>query len=131
MLTSEYGTASNIKSRVNRLSVLSAIMSAQQCLKGMMRAPPNGLVVYSGTVITDDGKEKKVAIKFEPFKPVNTKLYMCDSKFHVEALEELLENDSSFGFIVMDGNGCLFGRVCGNSREVLSQFSVDLPKKHG
>ncbi|KAJ2007322.1 translation termination factor eRF1 [Coemansia thaxteri] len=130
-LTSEYGTASNIKSRANKNSVMSAITSAQQRLKGMMRAPPNGLVVYSGTVTTDDGKEKKISVAFEPFKPVNTKLYMCDSKFHVEALEELLENDSSFGFIVMDGNGCLFGRVCGNSREVLSQFSVDLPKKHG
>lgn len=33
MLTDEYGTASNIKSRVNRLSVLSAITSTQQRLK--------------------------------------------------------------------------------------------------
>ena len=33
MLQEEYGTASNIKSRVNRLSVLSAITSAQQRLK--------------------------------------------------------------------------------------------------
>jgi peptide chain release factor subunit 1 len=28
-------------------------------------------------------------------------LYMCDSRFHVEALEELLENDSKWGFIIM------------------------------
>ena len=33
MLTDEFGTASNIKSRVNRLSVLSAITSTQQRLK--------------------------------------------------------------------------------------------------
>lgn len=33
MLTQEYGTASNIKSRVNRLSVLGAITSTQQRLK--------------------------------------------------------------------------------------------------
>lgn len=33
MLTQEYGTASNIKSRVNRLSVLAAITSTQQRLK--------------------------------------------------------------------------------------------------
>ncbi len=33
MLGDEYGTASNIKSRVNRLSVLSAITSTQQRLK--------------------------------------------------------------------------------------------------
>lgn len=33
MLADEYGTASNIKSRVNRLSVLSAITSTQARLK--------------------------------------------------------------------------------------------------
>ena len=33
MLTEEYGTASNIKSRVNKLSVLGAITSVQQRLK--------------------------------------------------------------------------------------------------
>ena len=33
MLSDEFGTASNIKSRVNRLSVLSAITSTQQRLK--------------------------------------------------------------------------------------------------
>ena len=36
MLSDEYGTASNIKSRVNRLSVLSAIPSTQQRLKGQL-----------------------------------------------------------------------------------------------
>jgi peptide chain release factor subunit 1 len=56
---------------------------------------------------------------------------MCDSRFHVEALEELLENDSKWGFIIMDGNGSLFGTLSGNTREVLHKFSVDLPKKHG
>lgn len=36
-----------------------------------------------------------------------------------------------YGFIVMDGNGSLFGTLCGNTREVLHKFTVDLPKKHG
>lgn len=44
----------------------------------------NGLVLYTGTVMTDDGKEKKVNIDFEPFKPINTSLYLCDNKFHTE-----------------------------------------------
>merc|ERR1712194_990834 len=80
---------------------------------------------------TDDNKEKKVNIDFEPFKPINTSLYLCDNKFHTEALQELLESDDKFGFIVMDGNGSLFGTVAGNHREVLHKFSVELPKKHG
>ncbi|XP_027151180.1 eukaryotic peptide chain release factor subunit 1-2 isoform X2 [Coffea eugenioides] len=131
MLGDEFGTASNIKSRVNRQSVLAAITSAQQRLKLYNKVPPNGLVLYTGTIVTDDGKEKKVTIDFEPFRPINASLYLCDNKFHTEALNELLESDDKFGFIVMDGNGTLFGTLSGNTREVLHKFSVDLPKKHG
>lgn len=131
MLTDEMGTASNIKSRVNRLSVLSAITSTQQRLKLYTRVPTNGLVLYCGSILNDEGKEKKVNIDFEPFKPINTSLYLCDNKFHTEALAELLQDDDRFGFVVMDGHGCLFGVLSGNTREVLTKFSVDLPKKHG
>jgi len=131
MLGDEYGTASNIKSRVNRQSVLGAITSTQQRLKLFTKVPPNGLVIYCGTILTEDNKEKKVNIDFEPFKPINTSLYLCDNKFHTEALNELLESDDKFGFIIMDGNGSLFGTVAGNHREILHKFSVDLPKKHG
>nr|CAH8840375.1 unnamed protein product [Trichobilharzia regenti] len=131
LLAEEYGTASNIKSRVNRLSVLSAITSVQQRLKLYTKVPTNGLVVYCGTIVTEDGKEKKVNIDFEPFRPVNTSLYLCDNKFHTEALVALLADDSKFGFIVVDGNGALFGTLSGNTREVLHKFTVELPKKHG
>lgn len=131
MLADEYGTASNIKSRVNRLSVLGAITSTQQKLKLYTRVPDKGLVLYCGTILTDDGKEKKVTIDFEPFKAINTSLYLCDNKFHTEPLNELLEDDDKFGFIIMDGNGCLYGTLQGSTREVLHKFTVELPKKHG
>jgi peptide chain release factor subunit 1 len=131
MLADEYGTASNIKSRVNRLSVLGAITSVQARLKLYSKVPPNGLVIYCGTILTDEGKEKKVNIDFEPFKPINTSLYLCDNKFHTEALQALLTDDNKFGFVIMDGNGALFGTLQGNTREVLHKFNVDLPKKHG
>ncbi|KAJ2309189.1 Electron transfer flavoprotein alpha-subunit, partial [Coemansia sp. RSA 2705] len=130
-LTDELGTASNIKSRVNRQSVQAAIISAQQRLRLYSRTPPNGLVIYCGTVITEDGKEKLINIDFEPFKPINTKLYLCDSRFHVEPLAELLEDGSKFGFIIIDGKGCLYGLLSGNTRSILHHFPVELPKKHG
>lgn len=131
LLTLSEGTASNIKSRVNRQSVLSAITSTQQRLKLYNKVPPNGLVVYCGDVITAEGKERKINMDFEPFKPINTSLYLCDNKFHTEALSELLEADQTFGFIIMDGNGALFGTLSGNTRNIKTKFSVDLPKKHG
>lgn len=130
--------------------MLGAITSTQQKLKLYNRVPDNGLVVYCGTILTDDGKEKRVNIDFEPFKPINTSLYLCDNKFHTEvfrsdaisnylfilsltlqALNELLEDDDTFGFIVMDGNGCLYATLQGNTRSILHKFTVDLPKKHG
>jgi len=131
MLADEFGTAQNIKSRVNKLSVLSAIKSTQERLKLYNRVPPYGLVVYCGTILTEDNKEKKVTIDFEPFKPINTSLYLCDNKFHTEALQSLLKSDDKFGFIIMDGNGTLFGTLAGNHRDVIHKVSVELPKKHG
>jgi peptide chain release factor subunit 1 len=63
--------AHSIKSRVNRLSVLAAITSTQGRLKLYNRVPPNGLIIYCGTILTDEGKEKKVNFDFEPFKPIS------------------------------------------------------------
>ncbi|PWZ19083.1 Eukaryotic peptide chain release factor subunit 1-1 [Zea mays] len=53
------------------------------------------------------------------------------TKEYTEALNDLLEFDDKFGFIVMDGNGTLSVTLSGNTREVLHRFTVDLPKKHG
>lgn len=78
--------------------------------------------------MTDDGKERQVTIDFEPFRPINTSLYLCDNKFHVEALSELLEDDQKFGFIVMDGNGCLFGTVFGNTERSSTNSAWNFPK---
>ncbi|KAK2956580.1 putative Eukaryotic peptide chain release factor subunit 1-3 [Blattamonas nauphoetae] len=129
LLREEYGTAASIKSRVNRQSVQDAIVSTQQRLKDYDRCPPNGLCIYCGTIETERGT-KRITIDFEPFKPISAKLYHCDSKFDTEPLQYLLECDDKFGFIIMNGNGVLFGTLQGNTRTVLTRFRVDLPRKH-
>uniref|UniRef100_A0A914QU80 Eukaryotic peptide chain release factor subunit 1 n=1 Tax=Panagrolaimus davidi TaxID=227884 RepID=A0A914QU80_9BILA len=43
----------------------------------------------------------------------------------------LLNDDKKFGFIIIDGNGSLFGILQGNNREILHKFTVDLPNKNG
>lgn len=129
MLTTEYGTATNIKSRVNRLSVLSAITSTQQKLKQYKTVPPNGIALYCGEMMIEN-KEKKVTFAIEPFKPLTKFLYLCDSKFHTEALEDLLISEEKYGFVIMDGHGALYGLLQGNSQSVLHKFTVSLPKKH-
>lgn len=131
MLSEEYSTAVNIKSRVNRLSVMSAIVSVQQKLKLYSRLPDNGLILYGGTFLDDQNKEKKLTYDIKPFKSINTSLYLCDNKFHTDILSTLLEKDEKTGFIIVDGKGLLIGQLNGNRREILSKLSVNLPKKHG
>ncbi|KAG5501522.1 hypothetical protein JKF63_03351 [Porcisia hertigi] len=130
-LNNEYGTASNIKSHTNKLSVQSAITAALGRLKQIPRVPPRGLLLYSGTVMTADNKEKKLTLDIEPFKAVSRSLYLCDNKFHTEELRRMLESDDKFGFIVMDGSGSTFATLCGDVKEKLGSFTVELPKKHG
>jgi len=129
MLSEEYSTAINIKSRVNRLSVMSAIVSVQQRLKIYHRVPDNGLILYGGTILDEQNKEKKLTYDIEPFKAINTSLYLCDNRFHTDILSSLLEKDEKTGFIIIDGKGLLIGQLNGNRREILSKLSVNLPKK--
>jgi peptide chain release factor subunit 1 len=130
MLTTEAGTASNVKSRVNRLSIMSAITSVQVRLKTYnCRLPKNGLAIYCGTIVTEEGKEKKITIDFEPFRPVKRFLYHCDNRFHTDPLESLLEDNEVFGFIIIDGNGVLIAKLQGNSYDILYEYGVDLMTK--
>lgn len=130
LLVQELSTASNIKSRVNKLSVLSAITSAQQKLKLYNRTPPNGLAIFCGEASLENETNKKISIAYEPFKPITQALYLCDSKFHTDCLKVLLNEDKTYGYIIIDGDGCLFGTITGLERRVLLESTVDLPKKH-
>lgn len=69
-------------------------------------------------------------IDFEPFKPINVSIYSCETRFQTHELRSILESESSFGFIVVDGNGALFAKIQGSAKEIVHQFYVDLPKKH-
>jgi len=112
--------------------VLAAITSTKEKIKLYRFTPPNGLVIFCGIILMEDGKtEKKVIYDFEPFKPINQSLYFCDNSFHTDPLSVLLEDDEKFGFVVVDGSGCLFATLQGNTRDILQKITVQLPKKHG
>lgn len=133
MLLAESGKASNIKDRTNRNAVVEAQTSARERLKLYQRTPTNGLILFCGKVMEENGTgEKKIMIDFEPFRPINLSVYDCDSKFHLEDIKrELLMNEPPFGFIIVDGSGALYATLQGNSKEIISKFTVELPKKHG
>jgi peptide chain release factor subunit 1 len=131
LLTKEYGTAQNIKSSKTKQTVSTAIVSTKEKLKLYRKTPDNGLVIFCGQVLLDDGKtEKKITIDFEPFRPINQFLYKCDTKFHTGPLQGLLQDSDTFGFIIVDGNGVVYATLQGNNREIKQKIQVDLPQKH-
>ena len=133
-LVTEKATASNIKSRVNRQSVEAGISAVQERLKLYSKIPPNGLVIYAGLVQLDQvheagGKEKLMVFHFEPYKPINTKLYLCDKRFHTEPLAELLVDDKCYGYVIIDGESILLGTLCGTTKKVLYKRRTSVPGK--
>ena len=130
MLDTEYGTASNIKSRVNRASVQSAIVTSRNVLRSFKEVPPNGLIVYVGEITLPNGKQTKAKYAIEPFKPINKSQYLCHSSFDTSILKDLLVSDEVFGFIVMDGQCTLFATLNGDHKKILQKYSVIIPKKH-
>mgnify|MGYP003682973543 CR=1 FL=1 len=129
-LADEFGSAVNVKSRANRQSILTAITSAQQALKNYNHTPPNGLALYCGEVTDSQGKTKKIVEAFEPPFPLKNRQYFCGNRFDLEPLSQLLEDQTSYGYLVVDGSGLLIALVKGNQKQILAKFQVDLPKKH-
>lgn len=84
LLTDEYGAAMNIKSRVNRSSVQTAIRSVQARLKLIPRVPPNGIAIFCGEALTEDGKLRKITEAIEPPKPITFGYYRCGNRFEVK-----------------------------------------------
>ena len=81
-------------------------------LKLYKNTPENGLCLFCGVILQEDGKtEKKVTYDLEPYKPLHANIYKCQNTFHTEPLEALLEDDEKFGFIIIDGNGILFATL--------------------
>lgn len=81
-LIQELSKASQIRDRQNRQSVQDAITSAKEKLKLYNKTPTNGLALFCGEAMTEDGKNfKKICYAIEPFKPINTSLYHCDNYF--------------------------------------------------
>lgn len=132
LINDEKSSASNVKCRVNRQSILSALESITQRLKLYTRCPENGLIIYCGESDGSDGNKKKITLDIVPPRPINTKGYDCGNSFDTSVLESTLLDNVVYGFIIIDGSGVLFAKLDGNHKEVLpNSFTVDLPNKHG
>ncbi len=99
-------------------------------LKQYRTVPPNGLIVFSGLCSDEHKKEEDLIIIFEPPKTVKRNSYLCDNKFHIEVLEDQLQNNDEYGVVVVDGESAYLYRV-GNVKTLIKKVEVSLPNKQG
>lgn len=101
-LSSEAGTAGNIKSKTVRTNVVTAIEKMISELRLYRQTPENGIVLFSGNVSEVEGKPDFQIWTIIPPEPINVKLYRCDSYFIVDPLKSMLEAKYVYGLIVID-----------------------------
>jgi len=88
-LRQEYGTAANIKSKTTRKNVQSALVKVMERLKLFKKVPETGLAIFCGAIAGERPGDERMEIHVViPPEPINTFLYRCDSRFHVEILKK-------------------------------------------
>ena len=88
------------------------MVSAKEILRNFKGSVKNGLCIFTGNILLPNTNTiKKLKISFEPFKKITSKLYNCGDIFDTSPLERLVESHESYGFIIVDGNGVLFGKL--------------------
>ncbi|MFC1690697.1 peptide chain release factor aRF-1 [Nanoarchaeota archaeon] len=128
-LAQEQGTATNIKSTSTRKNVIDALEKMIQHLRVVGPTPPNGLVVYSGNVAEQEGKQDFKVWSIEPPIPLKTRIYRCDKEFVLEPLREMVEIKESYGLVVLDRRDATIALLKGKSIVPLAKTHSEVPGK--
>ncbi|MDP3881713.1 MAG: peptide chain release factor aRF-1 [Nanoarchaeota archaeon] len=128
-LSSEAGTAENIKSKATRTAVVTALETIIRELKNYKQTPPHGLAIYCGNVSEKEGGQDIQIWAYEPPKPLNIRLYRCDKVFVIDPLKEMLNVTEVFGLLVMDRREATIGILEGKQIKVLRTLTSGVPGK--
>lgn len=130
MLKDEYGTATNIKSTTTRKSVMDAIVRVQQRLKLFKEPPPNGLVIFVGSIPQNGaGSERMETYVIVPPEPIRIYLYRCDARFHTEYLQEQLREKETYGILLIDSSEATIATLQGRRLEIIRELTSGVPGK--
>jgi len=128
-LREESGQASNIKSRVTRQNVLSAIESLLSRLRLIPKAPLNGVVIFCGAVDIGANKTELQTYIIEPPEALITYKYHCNSEFFLSTLEEMLHDKKTYGLLVLDRREATVGLLRGTHIESRAHLTSNVPGK--
>ncbi|MFP4523131.1 MAG: peptide chain release factor aRF-1 [Candidatus Nanoarchaeia archaeon] len=129
-LQQEQGTATNIKSKQTRDSVISSLEKMIQHLRSFKKTPPNGLVVFSGNAAQREGQQDFKVWSIQPPVELNQNLYRCDKEFVLEPLKEILDDKIMFGLVAMDKRDGNIALLKGKNIIPLKELHSAVPGKH-
>ena len=127
LLRQEYSIAQNIKLKRTRDAVLSAIGSAIDRLNKIPKVDGNGLVLFCGENFeTEDFK----CYMLSPPEKIDIFFYRTDKEFHLEFLEDMIEESAAYGLIIVERDEATIGLLKGTRIEVLEEVEGFVPGKH-
>jgi len=129
-LTEEISQSSNIKSPTTRKNVQGALRKIINFLKQInFKIPNKGMVVFAGNVSEVEGKSDIRLFTLKPVSDLRTKLYWCDSQFHLEPLKEMAKPSEIYGLITIDKNEATIASLVGKKYEILGKFTSGVAGK--
>ncbi len=130
-INEELSQSSNIKSPTTRKNVQGALRKISNFLKTIdFKIPKFGMVVFSGNVSEIEGRENIQLFTVHPPKELKTKLYWCDSEFHLAPLLEMAEPQEFYGIATIDKNESTIALLAGKKYEILGHFTSGISGKH-
>ncbi len=129
-LTEEMSQSSNIKSPATKKNVQGALRKIQNFLKQIdFRLPDRGLVLFCGNVSESEGKTDIQLFMVKPPLTLKTKLYWCDSEFHLAPLKEMAQPKEVYGIVSIDKSESTIAVLVGKRYEILGKFTSGVAGK--
>lgn len=129
-LSSEQGTASNIKSKATRKNVTDALEKCLQHLRLYKRTPENGLALFCGNVSGREGVQDLQLWAVEPPEPLSIRIYRCDQEFITEPLEKLVTPSDVYGLIAIDNKTATIATLKGDNVVIVKTLTSGYHGKH-
>lgn len=129
-LSNELSQSSNIKSPQTRKNVQGALRKITNFLKHInFKIPKNGLVVFAGNISQSEGKTDLKLFTARPVKPLRTKLYWCDSEFHLAPLKDMLQPSDVYVLVTLDKSEATLALLKGKRYEIDGHFNSGVAGK--
>jgi peptide chain release factor subunit 1 len=126
-LRQELSIAQNIKLKRTKDAVEAAISTAIDRLVQINKVPNNGLVLFCGENF--ENEDFKCFMLVPPEK-VTIYFYRTDKYFHLEFLEDMVEENEVYGVIIVENDSATVGLVRGSRIQVLDEMEGYIPGKH-